>query len=299
MSTTLRIGYLRLLQRMGRKSLIARSVFKFPYRISVGDMFSENPFYNQYSNVGEVLATAAWVADKPNPVVFDIGAHCGFIASQVAQILRKNKPVIYSFEPVAPTFSDLVQTVVDLSLHDMIHPVPIALSDTQGFVRLSYSKWSSMLSQIIPEGAPIQQSSATEVYFAPSQTIDEFCKLAAFPDVIKIDVEGWEVHVFEGARMFLESHEHQGNGICLEWNPEALQQTGSSTAQLFELLKNYRFFYLNDYEAQRLPELEEVPDPLALQHVCNLFVMVGSDQQADRWKSNFRMLKDKFKVTVG
>lgn len=298
MSTTLKIGYLRLLRRLGKKSLISRSVFNFPYRISLGDSFSENPFYNKHSNVGEVLATAAWVLEKPNPVVFDIGGHCGFIASQLAQILRKNKPVIYSFEPVAPTFSDLVQTVVDLSLHEFIHPVPIALSSASGFVRLTYSKWESMLSQIIPEGDGPGKVSGTDVYFAPSQTMDEFCGLTTYPDVIKIDVEGWEVHVFKGASSFLNSPQYSTTGICLEWNPGALEQTGSSTSQLHDLLKDHRFFYLNDYEGQRHTELQEILNPLELIHVCNLFAVNGDNQVVDNWKNNFRKLKAAYQVSV-
>src|SRR5690348_9338558 len=123
MSTTLKIGYLRLLDHLGKKYLITNSVFNYPYRISLGDTFSENPFYNNKVNVGEVLATAAWVRNKPKPVIFDIGGHCGFVASQLAQILKHHDPLIYSFEPVAPTFSDLVQTLIDLSLHEFIHPI--------------------------------------------------------------------------------------------------------------------------------------------------------------------------------
>lgn len=264
----------------------------------MGDMFSENPFYNKHSNVGEVLATTAWVIDKPHPVVFDIGGHCGFIASQVAQILRKNKPVIYSFEPVAPTFSDLVQTVVDLSLHEFIRPVPIALSNSPGFVKLSYSKWNSMLSQIIPQDTESNQRSGKDVYTAPSQTMDEFCKLISYPDVIKIDVEGWEVHVFEGAVQFLKSSQNSSAGICFEWNPEALQQTQSSPVTLYELLKEYRFFYLNDYEGQKIPLLQEVSNLIELTHCCNLFAMKGSDHQAEAWKSNFLKLKSLYNVTV-
>ena len=199
MSTTLKIGYLRLLTRMGKKSLITTSVFSFPYRISLGDAFSENPFYNPYSNVGEILATAAWVLDKQNPVIFDIGGHCGFIATQLAQMLKKNDPVIYSFEPVAPTFSDLLHSVNDLSLQKYINPVAVALSDSSGFVQLSYSKWSSMLAQIIPEGKQLNARAGSEIYIAASQTLDDFVKISNLPDVIKIDVEGWETNVLRGA----------------------------------------------------------------------------------------------------
>jgi hypothetical protein len=140
MSTTLRIKYLNALTWLGRKSLISTSALAYRYRTSLCDNFSENPFYKPAINMGDILATAAWVVDKQKPVIFDIGAHCGFIASQLAQLLRKNSPSIHAFEPVAPTFSDLIQTIDVLKLQEIIHPVPVALSNADGFVKLNYSK---------------------------------------------------------------------------------------------------------------------------------------------------------------
>ena len=298
MSTTLKIGYLRLLTRMGKKSLITTSVFSFPYRISLGDAFSENPFYNPYSNVGEILATAAWVLDKQNPVIFDIGGHCGFIASQLAQLLKKNNPSIYSFEPVAPTFTDLLHSINELSLQKYIQPVAVALSSGSGFVQLNYSKKNSMLAQIIPEGMQSNERAGSEIYIAASQTLDEFIKISNQPDVIKIDVEGWEVHVMKGARTMWLQEANRNTGVCLEWNPEALRDTGTSVDDLYQFFRGYKFFYINDYEGQRLPELAEVKDPLELTHVCNLFAVHQSCQQVTTWKSNYERLKAVYNVRV-
>lgn len=296
MSTTLRIGYLKMLRRLGKKSLIAKSAFGYPYRISLGDMFSENPFYNTSMNVSEVIATAAWVMDKQHPIVFDIGGHCGFIASQVAHVLRKNAPVIYSFEPVGQTFSDLVQTVNELNLNQVIHPVSVALSSSTGFVKLNYSKQNSMLAQIIPVDSISNQRSGNEICYAPAQTLDEFCNLTKYPDVIKIDVEGWEVHVFEGAKALMKAAHSTAIGICIEWNPEAITQTGSSTSRLAELLVDYRFFYLNDYEGQRCNELDEIKDINGLTHVCNLFAIHKDHNGAEEWKQKFIALKSNYHV---
>ncbi|CAN5374849.1 hypothetical protein BH09BAC3_BH09BAC3_13100 [soil metagenome] len=298
MSTTLKIGYLQTLRRLGKRSLISKSVFGYPYRISLGDYFSENPFYNKAANTGEVLATAAWVLDKKTPVVFDVGGHCGFIASQLANILKENKPTIFSFEPVAPTFSDLVTTVVDLGLHEFIHPISVALSDSPGLVNLSYSKRDSMLSQIIPRDAQSNNRAGMEVFIAPSITLDDFCRWERFPDVIKIDVEGFEVPVFRGASTLLNSAAKADIAICLEWNPEALGQAGFSSQALYELLEKFKFFYLNDYEGQRFPELEAVPDPRELKFCCNLFAMKDDDQRLEVWRNNFKKLKALYNVRV-
>ncbi|MET0394938.1 MAG: FkbM family methyltransferase [Chitinophagaceae bacterium] len=299
MSTGLKLRYLRLLRQLGKRSLVAKSVFGLPYRISLGDGFSENPFYNPYSNTGEIIATAAWVTGRPKPVVFDIGGHCGFIASQLAGILKQDQPAIYSIEPVAPTFADLVETVQVLSLQQSVFPVPVALNDQPGFVRLNYSKRNSMLAQIIPDEGASNQRSGTETYLAPAQTLDQLCATTGVPDVIKIDVEGWEVHVLQGGPGLLGSDAFINTGICLEWNPQALIDVGSSVRELYGFFRDYRFFYLNDYEGQKMPELAEIADPLAIDHVCNCFAIHQRCDRAEEWKRNYEQLKAKYRVRVG
>ena len=296
MSTILRIGYMRLLRLLGRKSLISTSVFGFKYRISLGDSFSESQFYNPTTNAGEILACAAWVLNKLNPIIFDVGAHCGYIGTQLAELLREKIPTIYCFEPVAPTFSDLVLSINSLGLQKVINPVPIALSNQQGMIKLNYSKWDSMLAQIVPEGVQSNHRSGDQFYFAQSNTLDEVIDYLSIPDVIKIDVEGWEVPVLLGARITVLSPETSNTGICIEWNPEALKQAGFSPIQLNELLRDYRVFYINDYEGQLRKELEEIKDIMSLEHVCNLFAMRNHSEEVEDWKNNFYMLKAKYNL---
>lgn len=298
MSTGLKLRYLKLLRQLGRKSLVAKSVFGFPYRISLGDTFSENPFYNPHSNVGEIIATAAWVTGQKKPVVFDIGGHCGFIASQLAALLKPDQPSIYSVEPVAPTFTDLLASVRSLSLQDYIHPVPVALNDQPGFVRLNYSQHNSMLAQIIPDDGASNQRSGSETYLAAAETLDEFCKTTGHPDVIKIDVEGWEVHIFQGAPAMLANERFVNTGVCFEWNPQALADVGSTAAEFAAFFRDHRIFYLNDYEGQKLPELSEVTDLAGVQHVCNCFAIHRQCNRVNEWKDNYEQLKKKYRVRV-
>jgi len=298
MSTRLKIKYLWLLRQMGRKSVISKSVFGFPYRISLGDNFSENPFYNKYSNTGEILATAAWVTGQKKPVVFDIGGHCGFIATQLAGILKPDHPAIYSVEPVAPTFTDLVESVRTLSLQEYIYPVPVALNDQPGFVKLNYSRHNSMLAQIIPEEGASNQRSGSETHIAPAETLDEFCKTTGHPDVIKIDVEGWEVHILQGAAAMLASDRFVHTGICFEWNPQALADVGSTAAEFAAFFRDHRIFYLNDYEGQKLSELSEVTDLAGVKHVCNCFAIHRQCDRVNEWKENYEKLKAKYRVRV-
>ncbi len=98
------------------------------------------PTYNRYKELAEFFkrneasrAPRQLGQQKQNAVIFDIGAHCEFIATQLAQALEDQQPTIYSFELVPPTFSDLVSSIHELGLKHVISPIPQALSDQAGF----------------------------------------------------------------------------------------------------------------------------------------------------------------------
>lgn len=283
---------------MGRRELIARSVFGYPYRISLGDAFSENPFYNPVSNTGEILATAAWVMETPQPLVLDIGGHCGFIASQLAMILKENGPRIYSIEPVPPTFSDLVRSIDVLGLNSFIHPISIALSEKPGFVRLNYSRWKSMLAQVVPDNATSNNRSGEMIYVAPAHSLDELVAQVGVPNVIKIDVEGSEVSIFRGGSKLLASEGYARTGVCLEWNPEALTDMGCTPRDLAELMPDRRFFYINDYEGQRLPPLTEIKNLVDVHHTCNLFSIHQDSSAVQSWMDRVERLRQRYNVQI-
>lgn len=94
--------------------------------------------------------------------------------------------------------------------------------------------------------------------------------------LLKIDVEGYEAHVLRGARMLL--HEPTPPVISFELNPSTLRDVRSSIEAVAAELRDYRIFYIDDFEGQKLPFGEPITDLTDLTWTCNLFAVPADVQ---------------------
>ena len=129
--------------------------------------------------------------------IFDVGANEG----QTALSLQKNFPRarIHSFEPVATTFNALMRNVANsanISCHQM------AMGSACGAAKMATGP-NSLVNRLAPE-----QTSSGDGQLMESvqmETIDGFCRRhdIGHVDILKIDVEGAELAVIEGATQML------------------------------------------------------------------------------------------------
>ncbi|HXO22263.1 MAG TPA: FkbM family methyltransferase [Thermoanaerobaculia bacterium] len=78
----------------------------------------------------------------------------------------------------------------------------------------------------------------------PVRTLDDLCEELAFePDLMKIDVEGYELAALQGARGILTQYRPR---LLLELHPTRLRELGGSLGEVVDLLEGlgYRFFDL-------------------------------------------------------
>ncbi len=296
MSTTLRKIQLRILKNIGVKYFKTNSNFKVPFIVCMGDYFSENPFFNPPLNTEEIICSVAWCLEKERPVIFDIGAHCGYLSTHFASLLKKNDPQIYAFEPVSATYFDLVLTINKLGIRNNVYPIQAALSNADGVLTLSSTRWLSMLAQVITDDKK-EQVSGENKHIALATTVDKVStSLAIFPDLIKLDVEGYESFVLEGADKVI--HADNKPAICIEWNPATLEQCGSSGNMLASLLKGYEIYYINDYEFGKRKFLEKVNDVTAITWVCNLFALPPGADIFESWKNNIEKIQQQYNISI-
>ncbi|MHB8216509.1 MAG: FkbM family methyltransferase [Candidatus Sulfotelmatobacter sp.] len=269
MSTTLRQAILKSLRVLGVRSFKAKSGLGYPFLCHVGDFSGEVPFHNREYSRAEILLMAAWCGRHPDSLVFDVGANVGFVATQLAQASKSANCRILAFEPVYDTFAKLTESVRRLGLEGQVSVVCCAVSDKAGgLCSVAFDNSYSLYAQVKKDMANSQAGHGFT--WSSELTLDSIAaSIGCRPTLVKIDVEGYEAHVLRGARTLLESPD--APVVCFELNPKTLGEVGSDVESVATALKGYRFFYVDDFEGQRIPHGEEIADLASLTWCCNLF----------------------------
>lgn len=279
MSTTAKQAWLRVLRTIGVKHFRATSALGLPYVCHVGDEAGEAFFYNRQLSVPELAMMSAWCETIDSPVIFDIGANNGFIATQLAQLLRNKSPRIYAFEPVPSTFAQLRWSIDSLGLNDVVFPICRALSNSNSEAKLFYNPRQSLFAQI--RNDDLNPRVGSECVSVETTTVDQIVdSLRVTPNLLKVDVEGFEPRIFKGASRLLNGNEPPA--ICFEWNPLTLSESNSSTSEVMSSLPGYSFYYIDDFEGQRKPLGELLDSAAQIDWVCNVIALPNS-VPGERW----------------
>jgi FkbM family methyltransferase len=144
------------------------------------------------------------------PTVFDVGANIGEYSLRVRDLLPDAR--IYAFEPSYPTYEVLQQKITAVGADGSVLPHNIGLSNIEGQVDLySYTFdgyeapiLSSIVLRLPTQEGNIEPSRKDRIEV---QTIDAFCKANDITqiDLLKIDVEGHEIGVLQGAAQMIGS----------------------------------------------------------------------------------------------
>lgn len=148
--------------------------------------------------------TIEWIEKflKPKDIMYDVGANVGAY-SLVASKFTEGQVKIFAFEPGFSTFSELCYNIILNNCQDSIVPLSVALSDKTEVAQFNYSD--------LTPGKAFHQSGewkANEKHSTPvykqlmlCYRIDDLIKGFGLPvpNHIKIDVDGTEMKVLQGA----------------------------------------------------------------------------------------------------
>jgi len=153
---------------------------------------------------GEYLVLSHYI--KSNTIVFDVGANIGeWSASVLKQIPNVH---IYAFEPIPSIFDTLEQTLVS----DAVQFFNIAFSNAQGIQKFHYFTHHSALSTFFNRPQVLAYAGKTsQLLDVATDTLDNFCTEHGIEsiDFLKIDTEGAEVAILQGAMQLLRNQRIQ------------------------------------------------------------------------------------------
>jgi FkbM family methyltransferase len=187
--------------------------------------------------------TVAWIEQfvQPGDVVFDIGANVGAY-SLVVDRAKEGTCKVYAFEPSFSNFAQLNRNVALNGSQGRIVPVLVALSDVSGLVAFNYSSLSPGAAlHVLGDSLGQLDTPFSPALSQPvlSYRMDDFIEQFSLPapNHIKLDVDGVELKVLQGARRALANPELRT--LLVEVEPS---RPDSSTIQSLLLANGFSLY---------------------------------------------------------
>ncbi len=164
----------------------------------------------------------------------DVGANVGYFSLVAANLVGKEGEV-HGFEPSRSVYELFKASIAANAAHN-VHASPIALWSSSGMVRLA-KHHNSGLTHVVSGAAP---SGARGLEDAAAMTLDEYARSFIHRPIklVKIDVEGAEVHVLRGMTEILGS---QRPHLIVEAADWLLSRLGHGLEDMFALLEGYGY----------------------------------------------------------
>lgn len=209
--------------------------------------FDQHPFHelnnidiNKFDYILNLFVNRLGVNE--NSVFFDVGCNAGsFIKALKSKI---NTEKIHCFEP-HPVLSKTVK-----GLYPGIIMNELCVSNKNGDIDIYIPTLSVGISSIIRRPVFDRLNQEINVLNTKCTTLDTYCELNNIKEIdfIKVDVEGAEKFVFEGAKDLLSSKRIKSGMFEVG---ETLKDAGSSTDEVCQLIESYDYkidkIYDSDY----------------------------------------------------
>jgi FkbM family methyltransferase len=173
---------------------------------------------------------------KPGDVLIDVGANIGCVAA-AGSLAVGEKGHVYSIEPHPQTFRYLQKTIA-INHCTNVTSLNMAMGAEAGIVNFTDEPRRDDINCVAMNAeSGIKVPCSTLASLVSEHSISRIA-------VLKIDVEGFEMQVLQGAQSML----HQVDSIYIEVLEHTLQKFGNCGAEVFRLLQlhGFRCFYFRD-----------------------------------------------------
>ena len=200
------------------------------------------PIYNEGGCWDANVMSCCGAILRSGDVFYDIGSNTGLFALDMAKSI--SDLTVFAFEP-QPSLAKHIRRSIEENGFERVKLLEVLLGKEEGESSLFLTS-HSIHASVIPREEHFREIRR------PLRSLDGLVAAGeiAPPDVIKIDVEGSEMRVFEGAETILKTHQPS---IVFEAD-ENMSRMGYSTDDLFSLLESaapYSFFLIDSSGAPK------------------------------------------------
>lgn len=188
---------------------------------------------------------------KSDSIFVDVGANIGITSLYAARNITSPEGKIYCFEPAPKTFELLHYNV---ELNGMLDKIVIenkAVSDSSGIINFEYFSSHAGMSGIkVMDERLSKFKGKKESLEVLSTTLDEYFLENTKIDLIKIDVEGFEMPVIKGSKKIIKNNPKIK--LIIEYYPEGVRSVlgQKSVDEFLDYLESERFkIFIIDHHA--------------------------------------------------
>jgi FkbM family methyltransferase len=215
-----------------------QSIFTAFYKLGLKGMNYDRGQVVEHSGEEYVLDYVRQRFSNSMMTIFDVGANYGQYSTMAIKKLKDNIR-IYAFEPQKKAFQALVNQVKYPNFQAFNEGLGNDCKTEVLYNQIEGSVFGS-LNKSSHEHVPEELVNKEEVYI---ETLDKFCEKQHIDhiELLKIDVEGYEMEVLKGARKMIE----EGKIDCIQF------EVGPATLQARVFMKDF-FKTLSNYDIHRV-----------------------------------------------
>ncbi len=183
--------------------------------------------------------------------VIDIGTNNGWVLMNLASVVAKNHGYVYGFEPYPDTFKRCIKNIQESKLENCkVFNMGCGENDSE-LLMTQVIDSNSGQNRIVNGVGQLPPGQHQQIKVKVT-TLDKQLENLEKIDLIKIDVEGFELHVLKGADNLLRKHRP---AIFIEINDPLLRLNNTSGEEVINFLKKrYNYTVSNALTKQIINE---------------------------------------------
>jgi FkbM family methyltransferase len=243
--TRVRLGLARLLYflfhtilRQDKRIIQRKGLF---YEVDLTEGIDLSLFI--FGNFQDYITRNIYFSISVDAIIFDVGANVGSMTLRFAKMASKGR--VYAFEPTDYAYAKLLENIsLNPQFASHITPVQRFLADHNRLKHemKAYASWKVDGKARDPH--PLHGGTIKPADSVAAVTLDQFCLENGIQrvDLIKIDTDGHEYRVLQGARKTIEKHLPH---VIFEIGGYVLNEQQLEFKKFYDYFKNFEYRLLN------------------------------------------------------